>query len=505
MTNSSSGRNRVATGIDGLDSILQGGLPEDMVYLIHGGPGTGKTTVGFQFLREGVRLGQRVLYASLLQTRSELETVVATHGWTLDGIDLLDLPENIRKTSVEEQTLFSTADVELHELTDTIVGAIENQKPNRLVFDSITELGILVDSPYQLRRQLLKLKQQLNNLGCTTLFTASDSHSVDLESLQTVVHGVIELGIHRPHYGEPRRWLEPTKMRGMDFLGGRHDFRIRTGGITVYPRTENSPAERRNEWNIISSGNRELDQLFGGGLEEGTACLITGTTGAGKSTLASLYVEAAARRGERSIIFCFDERSQTFLRRANGLGMELGNYVEEGLVDLRQVNVGEISPGEFAWHIRHATDEQGVKVVVIDSLSGYINSMPEYRQLMLQLHELLSYLSNAGVLTLMVVATQGFTVHKEIDIDASYITDTVVLMRNFEAGGMVRRCISVLKKRHGDHEKTIREIRIDRQGIRLGAPLRQFRSVLSGMPEFVGDTDTLMDNGEDSESSAGKS
>ncbi|MFP4350834.1 MAG: ATPase domain-containing protein [Desulfococcaceae bacterium] len=491
---------KVGMGVDGLDHILFGGLQKNMVYLVHGGPGTGKTTLGFHFLREGVRQGERVLYASLLQTRSELETILISHDWSLEGIDLLELPENIRRTSMEEQTLFNTADIELHEVHTTIVEAIEKHKPQRLVFDSITELGILVDSPYQLRRQMLKLKQQVNRLGCTTLFTASESNSVDLESLQTVVHGVIELGIQRPNYGEPRRWLDPTKMRGMDFLGGRHDFRILTGGIEVYPRIEVSHVERQAKWRTISSGNPELDALFGGGLEEGTACLFNGTTGAGKSTLAGMYADAAAKRGDRSVIFCFDERRQTFLRRASGLGMGIEGHIEQGLIDLRQVNVGELTPGEFAFQVRHAAEEKDLKIVVIDSLSGYFNAMPEQRQLMVQLHELLSYLNGAGVLTLLVVATHGFADHAEVDIDASYIADTVVMMRNFEAGGMIRRCISVLKKRYGDHEKTIREIRIDKNGVRVGEPLRHFRNVLSGYPEFVGDTQSLMNSGENGES-----
>jgi len=499
MTETSLAAEKVGMGVSGLDHILNRGLPEKMVYLLHGGPGTGKTTLGFHFLFEGVRRGERVLYASLLQTRSELETILASHHWSLEGIDLLELPEKIRKASMQEQTLFSTADVEFHELTDSIINGIEKHCPQRLVFDSVAELAILVDGPYQLRRHILKLKQLLHGLGCTTLFTAN-TNTGDLESLQTVVHGVIELGVHRPHYGEPRRWLEPTKMRGMDFLGGRHDFRIRTGGIEVYPRTEVSHSERRIRWGSIASGNPELDRLFGGGLEEGTSCLITGTTGAGKSTLASLYVDAAARRGEQSVIFCFDERRQTFLRRCAGLGMDMGGHIDSGLVDLRQVNVGELTPGEFAYQVRHATDEKGLKIVVIDSLSGYLNAMMEQRQLMLQLHELLSYLNGAGVLTFLVVAASGFSYQKEMEVDASYMADTVVLMRNFEAGGMVRRCISVIKKRYGDHEKTIREIRLDSGGIRLGEPLRQFSNVLSGNPEFIGETVSLLDQGENDES-----
>ncbi len=499
MAESVFGKEKASTGIEGLDHVLDGGFPENMTYLVHGGPGVGKTTLGFQFLLEGVRQGQRVLYASLLQTRAELEMVLASHGWSLDGVDLLELPEKIKETSIEEQSFFSTADVELHEVTDAIMQAVDRFEPQRMVFDSITELSILVDNLYQFRRQILKLKGRLSNIGCTTIFTASNTTTIDLDSIQTMVHGVLEMGMHRPYFGEPRRWIDVTKMRGMDFVGGIHDFRLRTGGIEVFPRTEVPHFARRPEWGLISSGIPELDRLFGGGLEEGTATLITGTTGAGKSTLASLYADAAAKRGERSVIYCFDERRQTFLRRSSGLGMDMKGHVEKGLVDLRQVHVGELTPGEFAHNIRHTVDEHGMKVLVIDSLNGYFNAMTEHRQLMIQMHELLSFLSGSGVLTLLIVAAQGFLVEKEIDVDASYIADTVVLMRNFEAGGTICRCISVLKKRYGDHEKTIRELQITQGGIRVGEPLRQFRGLLTGSPEFVGDMGRLLDRGESSE------
>lgn len=485
---------RMSIGVAGLDHVLRGGLPKDMVYLIHGGPGTGKTTLGFQFLLEGVRRGQRVLYASLLQTRNELESIVASHGWSLDGIDLLDLPEGVRRISTDEQTLFSPGEVELHEVTEAIVQAIQTHRPERLVFDSVTELAVLVDSPYQLRRQLLKLKQQLNDTGCTTLLTVNDTEAVDLPSIQTVMHGVIEMGILRPHYGPPRRWLEMSKVRGIDYLAGRHDFRLQTGGITVFPRLEIDASVESDLRDVVPSGDAELDALFGGGLEEGTACLITGTTGAGKSTLSALYVQAAAERGERSIIFCFDERRQTFIRRAEGLGMDIVDHIRDGLVDLRQVDVGSLSPGELADQIRSAVDNAGARIVVIDSVSGYLNAMHEQRSLIVQLHEILSYLGGQGVLTLLVAPTHGLGsgADRVMDIDTSYIADTVVLMRHFEAAGEVRRCISVLKKRHGYHERAIREVMIDRGGVKVGRPLTNFVGVLSGAPQYVGESTNLM-------------
>ncbi|MFW6038992.1 MAG: ATPase domain-containing protein [bacterium] len=489
----------MSTGIPGLDHLLRGGLPQGMTYLIHGGPGTGKTTLGFQFLLEGVRRGERVLYASLLQTRSELEMVIRSHGWSLEGIDLLELPDNIRQRSTDEQTLFSPGDIELHEVTDVILQAIQKHRPQRLVFDSITELAVLVDSRYQLRRQMLKLKQQLSDTGCTTLFTVNDTEAVDLPSIQTAVHGVLEMGIHRPKYGPPARWVEATKMRGLNYLGGRHDLGLQTGGIVVFPRLEIHHRDRQPQWTLISSGNVELDALFGGGLEEGTACLITGTTGAGKSTLASVYVSAAAERGDRSIIFCFDERKHTFLRRSEELGMGFVRKIEQGLVDLRQVDVGALMPGEFAEQIRYAVDERGVKVVVIDSIGGYLNAMPEQQQLIVQLHELLSYLGEAGVLTILIMPMHGLgSIGSGLDLETSYIADTVVMMRHFEAVGEVRRCVSVLKKRHGHHERTIREITIGRGGVHVGPSLVDFQRTLSGTPEFIGHREKLMQEREDS-------
>lgn len=486
----------VGTGVPGLDHILGGGLPNGMVYLVHGGPGTGKTTLGFQFLFEGVRSRQRVLFASLLQRRRELEKIIASHGWSLDGIDLLDLPASIRRTSTDEQTMFSPGEVELQEVTDTIIEAIEKHRPQRLIFDSITELAVLVDSPHQLRRQMLKFKERLDEIGCTSLFTANDSMAVDLPSLQTAVHGVIELGIERPAYGLPRRWLETTKMRGLAYHGGRHDFSLQTGGIIVYSALEiPSDVQEPPLWSVVSSGNKELDMLFGGGLEEGTACLIAGTTGAGKSTLASIYVQAAAERDERSIIFCFDERRQTFIRRSEKLGLDIVRHIQEGRVDLRQVDFGNLTFGEFAHELTTAVNQQAVKVVVIDSLIGFFQVMPE-QQLIVQLHEMLSYLGSAGVLTLLLVPSHGLAAAGAADfnVNVSYIADTVVMMRHFEATGEVRRCVSVLKKRHGEHERSIREFDSGPGGIRLGPPLTEFRNVLSGTPEYIGEQGKLMDS-----------
>lgn len=492
---------RAATGIAGLDEVLRGGLPRGRTYLVRGANGTGKTTLGFQFLLEGVRQGEPVMYATLLQARSELEAILDSHGWSLDGIDLVELPQELRNGSAAEQTLFNPADVELNEATDAILRGVEEHQPKRLVLDSIGELAVLVESPHRFRRQVLKLKTHLSERGCTSLLITGDNAVGDFGAIQTLVHGVVALQMAAPAYGPAKRRLEITKMRGMAYAGGNHDFRIRTGGLEVYPRLEMAAKERRPDWSLVASGNADLDALLGGGMEAGTACLITGTSGAGKSTLATLYVQAAADRGDPSVIFCFEERSETFRRRAEGLGLKITRHIDEGIVDLRQINVGDLSPGEFVQQVRQAVDRDGARVVVIDSLGGYLHAMPEARALVVQLHELLGYLAGQGVLTLLIVASHGHVggqpLRGNIEVDASYIADTVVLMRHFEAGGRMHRCVAVTKKRHGPHEHTIRELRLGEGGITVGPPLERFSGVLTGEPTYHGPMEELITRAEE--------
>ena len=483
---------KVSTGIAGLDKILSGGLPEGNIHLLQGSPGTGKTTTAMQFLLEGARQGERTLYVTFLQSIGELEAAMASHGWSLAEVNVLELPEDMRQAAASEQTLFHPADIELGEVTDKIVEAIEHHQPQRLVLDSISELLVLVESPYQLRRQLLRLKQHLGGRNCTSLFTANDVDLNDLGAIQTMVHGVVELYQETPDYGCTQRRLMVSKMRGSSYSSGYHDFDIATGGIEVFPRLMLSKPPRRREGEVIASGNDELDQLLGGGLEEGTSCLLVGHSGTGKSTLASLYCSAAARRGAKSLFCGFDEREETFFRRSKGLGLDVKQSVDNGLITLRQINVGETTPGAFSQLVRQAVDDQGAKLVVIDSVTGYLNSMRNSRHLEVHLHELISYLASKGVLIMLIVSTRGFSQSLAEPIDASYIADTVVSLRFFEAKGRIRKSIAVLKKRYGDHASAIREINFDHAGVHVGEALTQFTGIMTGFPTYTGSDDALL-------------
>ncbi|MFP4407411.1 MAG: ATPase domain-containing protein [Spirochaetaceae bacterium] len=486
-------RKRLSTGVPGLDKVLHGGLPEGRIYLVHGQAGTGKTTLGMQYLMAGAAAGKRCLGITLLQTLSELEDIVLSHDWNIDGTVLTELPREVRDSAALGQTVFEPADVELPEVTNAILAAIEKHQPDCLFIDSLSELSVLVDTRFQLRRELLRLKQHLDSIVCTTLLSAGPSGDIEFGSLATLVHGVIGLEMQAPVFGRPRRRVLVSKMRGMEFHAGYHDADLITGGLVVYPQiTPNVTPSPRTE--VIPSGNAGVDTLLGGGMEEGTTCVITGTSGAGKSSLANLYAHSAAARGVRSSIYCFDERIHTLLRRAKGLGMPLDEMVDRGVVKIDQIDVGQISPGALTARIQRDIEEEGVRIIVLDSLSGYLQSMPGERELITQLHELLSYLSEAGVLSLMVVASHGVFGTSEAPIDVSYIADTVVLLRHFEFRGEVRRCIAVLKKRYGSHEQTIREVQLGATGLEVGEPLSAFSGVLTGLPRFEGTASELFDS-----------
>jgi len=486
-----------ATGIAGLDDVLRGGFPPNRVYLIQGDPGAGKTTLGLQFLLEGGRLGEKSLYISLSESKDEVLSVARSHGWNLAAIDLFEMQVGEQEYSdAAENTLFEPSEVELREVMQRLLGEIERVKPSRVVFDSLSELRLLAQHPLRYRRQILALKQFFSGRKCTVLFLDDRTAPEEDRQLQSIVHGVLMLESSALDYGSERRRMRVVKIRGLQPRGGYHEFAIRTGGLQVYPRLVASehvpPPNDKSE--TLPSGVRELDKLLCGGIDRGTATLILGPAGSGKSSLALKYALSAVSRGEPVELFAFDERIQTLLLRARGLGMDLDGALKSGKLSITQIDPAEMGPGEFVANVSRSVFEKGVRVVVIDSLNGYLNAMPEERALALQLHELLAVLNQNGVTTFLVMAQHGLlgpTMQSPIDV--SYLADTVILMRYFEADGMVRKALSVLKKRSGSHEETIREYRMGApDGIAVGRPLTGFRGILTGVPSYVGGSERLM-------------
>ena len=486
----------IKTGVAELDDVLGGGLTSNRVYLLHGTPGSGKTTLSLQFLLEGVSRGEKVLYITLSETRMELLAVARSHGLSLANVDILELLAEERDLDPDSQyTMFQPSEVELNITTKRIIDEIERVKPSRVIIDSLSEVKLLAQGALRFRRQVLALKQFFVGRDCTVLFlddkTARGEDDLQLES---IAHGVISLEQLSPDYGAERRRLSITKLRGQRYRGGYHDFSIQLGGLAVYPRIIASEHLKRADVTVMRSGIAEMDTLLCGGLTSGTSVLLLGPAGVGKSTLAIQYAVEAARRGAASIIFAFDERIETMLQRADGLGIPLRKFVESGLIEVRAIDPAEMSPGEFAHKVRKAAEgERGkpVKIVIIDSLNGYLNAMPEERFLTAQLHELLTYLGHLGIITFLVVAQHGLLGHSmSTVIDTSYLADTVILFRYFENNGEVKQLISVVKKRNGQHERTIREFSMNKEGIQIGEPLRQFHGVLTGTP-FVQPGDPL--------------
>lgn len=469
-----------------MDDILQGGFLPSRFYLIQGDPGSGKTTLGTSFLLEGARLGEKGLYITLSESKIELEEGARSHGWSLDGIEVMELESSEESLSEDGNlTIFNPAEVELTATTKTLLQAVERTNPHRIVFDSLSELRLLAQNQLRYRRQILALKQFFLGRKATVLLLDDGTSDHSDQQLQSIAHGVVNLEQLAPAYGAERRRLRVVKFRGTSFRGGYHDFKIVYGGLQVFPRLISAEHGTNTNLTQLPSGVKPLDDLLGGGPDRGTSTLLMGPAGSGKSTIAIQYAAAAANRGEHATVFAFDEGYQTLQVRSKGLGITFKQGDGMGEIAVRQLDPTEVSPGEFVQLVRNEVEKRKATVVVIDSLNGYLNAMPEERFLNAQLHELLGYLARKGVCTIMVVAQSGLVGGMSSPVDTSYLADAVVLTRFFEHAGRVKKAISVLKKRSGAHEETIRELHFGPEGISLSEPLEQFHGVLLGVPTEV--------------------
>jgi len=464
---------------------------------VQGDPGSGKTTLALQFLLEGVQLGEKTLYITLSETKEELLKVSRSHGWSLDSIALFELSAIDSLIRPEARTtVFHPSEIELTRVSELLIEEIQRIQPTRIVFDSLSEFRLMAETALRYRRQLMNLKQELTRYNITALLLddrmensriGGDPHVLSL------THGVIEMEQLSPDYGRSRRRLRVLKMRGKRFREGYHDYSIETGGLRVFPRITASDHRVDFVPQAVSSGNQEFDNLLGGGLDRGTTTLIMGPAGTGKSTLAIQYAAQMAQGGESSILFAFDEIRGIVLARATAVGLDITRHVQTGTIDVQQVDPAELSPGEFGMRIRRAV-EGGCKLVIIDSLNGYLNAMPGDQYLINQLHEMSSYLNQKGVVTVLIMAQYGLLGQAEAPLNLSYLADTVVSVRFFEAGGAVRQALSVMKKRSGRHEKTIREYQlVSEGGLHIGPPLKQFQGVLTGTPAFHGAIEQIME------------
>ena len=484
---------RCPSGVEGLDDILSGGLAPDSFYLIQGDPGSGKTTLALQFLLEGVRRGESVFYVTLSETRAELLNVARSHGWSLEKIPLMEMSAIEQLLRPEEQTtVFHPSEMELNKISKLLIDEAKKTRPKRVVFDSLSEFRLVAGTPLRYRRELLNLKQHFARLKSTVLLLDDKMGSGIDPHILSLSHGVVEMEQLSPDYGISRRRLRVLKFRGIKFREGYHDYMIETGGLRIFPRLIAAEHHTKFRRQSVSSGIKPLDDLFGGGLDRGTTTLILGPAGTGKSTLALQFARQMARNGERSVFFAFDETRGIMLARAKAMGLGLEPDMKRGLITVQQVDSAELSPGEFASRIRQRVNE-GCKLIVIDSLNGYLNAMPGERYLNNQLHELSSYLNQQGVVTILVLAQHGLVTTAEAPVDLSYLSDMVIILRFFEALGEVKQSIAVIKKRSGHHEKTIRELKLEAgKGIRVGKPLKQFQGVLTGVPVFHGSAGEIM-------------
>lgn len=489
---------KLSTGIEGLDNILSGGLPSNHLYLVSGNPGTGKTTLALQFLLEGIKQGEATLYVTLSETKDELKAVGISHGLDLDQINIFDLTvsEDILNPA-DQYSVFHPSEVELDETTKKILDEVDRTKPTRIVFDSLSEIRLLASDPLRYRRQILALKQFFIGRQCTVLLLDDKTMLETDRQLESVVHGVIALDHFSPEFGKHRRRMSIVKLRGVSFQGGYHDYNIEIGGLIVFPRLVAAHSYELAEHELLPSGIEKLDNLLGGGLTYHTGTLILGPAGIGKSTLSAQYVYTALKRGDRAAIFLFDEGVHTFFSRTTQIGIDLQPFFKSGQLIVKRVDPVELSPGEFTFMVRQEVAKNNVRVVVIDSLNGYLNAMPAERHLIMQMHELLNFLNQQGVATFLILAQQGMVGQMTSITDLSYLSDNIIMFRYFESHGEVLQAISVVKKRNGMHERTIRQYKITSAGIEISEPLREFQGILTGVPTFVGTQEELVGESDD--------
>ena len=478
----------VPSGVPGLDTVLAGGYAQNRIHLVEGAPGSGKTTLAMQFLIAGAAQGERGLYFTLSESKSELLAGAKAHGWSLDGIDILELvPPELSLDPQQQQTVIYSADLELGETVQAVIDQVRALKPQRIVFDGLSEIRLLAQSSLRYRRQVLGLKHYFAQHACTVLLL--DDYGTDGrdQHLHTVSHSVLCLEQLAMQYGAERRRLRVLKIRGAGFRGGFHDFTIRKGGLVVYPRLVASEHHHSfDDTTPVTTGVAEFDDLLGGGFDRGTSTLIMGPAGCGKSSLVLQVIHAALERGEKAVVFSFDETLRILLKRSAGMGIELQPHLTSGSLVLDQIDPAELSPGELVGRVRAAVEHDNVGIVALDSLSGFLNAMPQEHFMLLQMHEMLTYLNQHGVVTFLVLAQHGMVGHMQSPVDLTYLSDTVLLLRYFEAQGRVRQAISVMKKRTGKHERAIREYAIDTGGIRIGPALNDFHGILAGSPTYLG-------------------
>ena len=475
------------TGVSGLDEILGGGLPRNCLYLVDGNPGVGKTTLALQFLLQGLKEKERCLYITLSETKPELDAVARSHGWSLEGIDIIELSAIERSLAGKSQnTMFQSAEVELNHLSKLLLDELDRIRPSRVVLDSLSEMRLLAQNPLRYRRQILTFKQRFAERSGTVLLLDDRSAVGPDVQVHSIVHGLVSMVMAPLKYGMFRRTLSVTKLRGVEFREGSHDYVIKRGGLAVFPRLVAAEHHRPFEKTTESSGNRELDALVGGGLHSGTSNLLIGPAGSGKSTISMMFAHAAAARGHRVGYYAFDESVHILRDRAQEMEIDFDAHIAAGRIELTQIDPAQIPPGELADSIVRSVERDKTRMIILDSLNGYVNAMPSEDFLYLHLHELLTYLNQQGVLTIMILAQHGLVGPMGAPVDVSYLADTVILTRFFEARGAVKKAISVIKKRSGPHETTLRELTMTKRGVELGKPLVDFEGVLTGVPRMVG-------------------